>query len=113
LIKNKNVIFEIIHEIKRILTNEKINLTEFKQLIKKSTLVIKIFLTNKFFVFSSNYKSTFYLFSYLENLEGFNIDNVIKNFNNIDNKLIEYLRINLQVIFNYNFNNKKIEGEYI
>lgn len=78
--KNKHVIPETIHKLKRYLYGD-INKNNFKEIYKMLTLVMKVDLINNHDIISKSYYQTFYNFSYIYNLDIMDANEFIVNNN--------------------------------
>ena len=77
--KNKQVIPESIHKLKRLLYRD-IDNSNFKEIYKLLTLVMKVDLINRHNIISKSYYQTFYNFSYIYNLDFADVEEfLIKN----------------------------------
>lgn len=92
--KNRQVIPESIHKLKRILYGE-ITSKNFKEAFKLLTLIMKVELINNHYIFSNSYYQTFYNFSYVYNLDIINVDDFIKRNDTILLKKFGIIVINL------------------
>ena len=93
--KNKAVIPETIHKLKRILVSNPVNQ---KEVVKNLNLIMKVFLINEKRVFPKSYKDVFYQFSKNFGVKEFDINGVI--FNNQTVGLIEYANEIVNLISN-------------
>lgn len=91
-IKNKAVIPETLHKLKRVLCGEMLEKDQ-KNIFKLVTLIVKVYLINQYNSFPTSYKSSLELMEYLSGISGLDVERIIEQneFNGLKKYVIELI----------------------